>query len=77
MKACLRSHWISVWLLLSLGFDMLVTSTAKGLGKDKTQRQILVFATGVFKQSVLEAKEQWDAGAAAARTSGAASGTDA
>ena len=55
----------------------LAASTAKGLGKDKTQRQILVFATGVFKQSVLEAKEQWDAGAAAARTSGAASGTDA
>ena len=55
----------------------LAASTAKGLGKDKTQRQILVFATGAFKQSVLEAKEQWDAGAAAARTPGGVSGADA
>ena len=47
----------------------LAATTAKGVGKDRSQRQMVVFATGEFKQRLLELLEKWVAGAQAAKAS--------
>ena len=43
----------------------LAAATAKQQGKERTGRLVVVFATGGFKERVLEILRQWDAGAAA------------
>ena len=43
----------------------LAAATAKGQGKERTGRLVVVFSTGGFKERVLEILRQWDAGAAA------------
>lgn len=48
----------------------LATTTAKGLGKDRSQRQLLAFCSQGLRQQVLELKDKWDRGAQTARTQG-------
>ena len=43
----------------------LAAATAKGQGKERTGRLVVVFSTGGFKERVLEILRQWDAGDAA------------
>ena len=51
----------------------LTAATAKGQGKERTQRLVVVLATGVFRDRVTALVDEWNKGAEAARAGAGAS----
>lgn len=51
-----------------VGVARLTAATAKGQGKERSGRLVLCFASGEFRERVLDLLREWDRGAAAARS---------
>ena len=50
--------------------QILASLTAKGVGRDRNQRQVVLFLTGTFREKVADSWRVWREGAAASREAG-------